>query len=322
MLKDDIVKKYFKDNEQYEFVANEMKEKEETLDVSIFFVRGKLRNVNSYTQEDLDFVVVIDFNNKKFSIIPENDYNNTNINVSKDFYDGQENRFNMSYLTNEEIARKIYKRFINEEIYDTENAYKMLENEYAKKRFETLEGFKEYINENKDNLLNGVIIKFSYENKENNITIYKFTDEENNYYTIEVKDIVEIQNVKLDDYTVKNEEYIEKYNKLSDEEKVKTNLDNIIKMINSKDYDNLYNLLNNVFKNNNFDNIDKFKNFINERTFDYNVLTVNKIEQNSENIYVSNITLASGNNLSAEYKDLAIIMKLNENDNFEISFEL
>lgn len=321
ITEENIKEKILTSNERYEFTASEIKVKEYSLDISIYLAKGKLKNIEKNSQEDYEIAVVLDFYNNKFSIIPECKIDNNNIKISEHFEDKQDNNLNILSLSKEDLAKRYYERFVSEEIYDIENAYSLLDEEYAKNRFGTIDKFKEYVQNNKEKIQNSTIVKFSVDSLKNGISKYKYVDNYNNYYTIEVKNM-NIYSVKLDDYTIKEDDYNERYNKLSNEEKVKTNLSQIVSMINAQDYEKIFNCLNETFKKNNFDNINSFIEKIQSKTFEYNVLKINNIEKNNENIYVADITLASGSNLSAEYKEMVIIMKLNDDSSFEISFDI
>ena len=76
----------------------------------------------------------------------------------------------------------------------------------------------------------------------------------------------------LDNYTIESQEYIDKYNSLTDEQKVNVSVAKVLKMINTADYTNLYNIVDETYKQNNFPNQEIFENYIKNNFFRYNIL--------------------------------------------------
>ena len=94
-------------------------------------------------------------------------------------------------------------------------------------------------------------------------------------------------------------------------------------MINTKDYSHAYELLDGTFRNNNFDTLDKFKEYVNENFFDYNLNTTGNIDIDNEgSTYIYTTKIKSGVGSAAESKNLTIIMQLREGTDFVMSFSL
>ena len=122
--------------------------------------------------------------------------------------------------------------------------------------------------------------------------------------------------MKLDTYTIESQENIESYNTLTDTNKVSANIRKIIEAINNKDYNYVYNKLNEEYKNNRFPNISEFINYINNNFYDVNLIGSGTASLET-NVYVSKIQITSN---QSEVKQVTILVRLLEGTDFEISF--
>ena len=153
--------------------------------------------------------------------------------------------------------------------------------------------------------------------------IYFIKDSRDRYYTVTVNiNNIFDYTVKLDDYTIYTDEFKQKYNETTDEEKVYTNIELFIKMINNKDYSMAYSHINDEFKNNNFGDVNKFISYITDRFYDFNTIESVSNSNKDGKYYICQITLKNGANNSSEEKEETFIIKLDEDTNFEISFSL
>ena len=127
----------------------------------------------------------------------------------------------------------------------------------------------------------------------------------------------------MDNYTIKVDTYEEEYNKRNEVQKIQANVYIFLQMINTKDYRHAYELLDETFKNNNFDTLDKFKEYVNENFFDYNLNTTSNVDISNEgNTYIYETVIRSGAGSAAETKNLTVIMQLKEGTDFVMSFSL
>ena len=122
--------------------------------------------------------------------------------------------------------------------------------------------------------------------------------------------------MKLDSYTIESQENIQKYNTLTDTNKVSANIRKIIEAINNKDYNYIYNKLNEEYKNNKFPNINQLINYINNNFYDVN-LVGNGTAELEANVYIAKIQITSN---KSEIKQVTILVRLLEGTDFEISF--
>ena len=202
-------------------------------------------------------------------------------------------------------------------LYSPNEAYNILDEEYEQQRFGSKEKYFEYINNNKNIIENISIIKYSVE-REGNKNKYIAVDDYENYYIMQGETIYDFK-IQLDNYTIEDAKYISKYNSLKNEDKAQLCATKVIKMINSKDYDNLYKLINETYKNTNFPTINDFKKYINEKYYNYNIVSTTTVESNV-NYYICTVKIKSGKNLSALETYNKIIIQLGEGTDFTISF--
>ena len=79
--------------------------------------------------------------------------------------------------------------------------------------------------------------------------------------------------------------------------------------------------MNETFKNNNFKNYDKFLKNFKSRFFEDNIFEYQSIE-GQENIYDIKVKIKNKNEELNEGNNIAFVMQLLENTNFEISFNV
>ena len=293
-----------------------------------FAVYGKILESDN-NEKDAYYIFRIDFENNTFNIdeLDTSKYKNINeINLETDIQSIENTGNNtMKYTTikDEEISRIYYEQFLKLEIDKPEEAYNLLDENYRKERFSSLEEYKEYINSNKDKIETGAISKYSRDIQDD-YTEYLIVDNYNNYYTIKETSIMNYK-IMLDNYTIKVDDYVEKYGKLENENKVQANVYIFLQMINTKDYKHAYELLDENFRKNNFDTVEKFKKYVEENFFEYNinssVSTEKSIESQGE-YYVYKTVIRNDSGSAVESKQLTIIMKLLEGTNFTMSFSL
>ena len=149
---------------------------------------------------------------------------------------------------------------------------------------------------------------------------YIIKDNYNNYYVILEKGFLDYT-IMLDNYTVLDNDYIQKYNSLDNKSKAHTNIDMFIKMINTKDYQHAYEKLDNTFRANNFGTIENFIEYIKNNFYDNNILTVDGVEQKND-VYILNVTLSSNTSSIAEEMKKSFVIKLGENTDFTMSFNV
>ena len=232
-----------------------------------------------------------------------------------------DNSFEYEAVSNVDMCRKYLEDFKQKELNNPEEAYSMLDEDYRNERFPTFEEFQEYVNSCRDMIQYSSLSKYDVEIKDN-YTEYILVDNYNNSYTIRTTGIWDYT-ILLDNYTIKVDTYEEEYKKSSIDQKIQANVYIFLQMINTKDYSHAYELLDETFRNNNFDTLDKFKEYVNANFFDYNLNTTSNVDINNEgSTYIYETKIRSGAGSAAETKNLTVIMQLKEGTDFVMSFSL
>ena len=217
------------------------------------------------------------------------------------------------------MARNYLNDYINKALNYPELAYNLLDEEYRNKRFESIEDYKIYISDNKKHIENITMVQYGEKDKEN-YKEYTVVDNFDNYYTIKEKGIMNYT-ILLDNYTIKSDEFITTYNKASEAQKVATNIEIFMKMLNNKAYKNAYNCLASEFKQNYFKTADEFKNYAQENFYDTNYISVSNVQTKS-NVYTCTANISSGISVAADEMEKSFVIKLKPNAEFELSFEV
>lgn len=307
------------------FQSEEMYSIDKTHNITIF-AKGNLYFDNK--KEEKYYVVNVDYNNNAFKIEDSNleEYTNAKNNQIKLIHEGENSVEKGQYNTipsdiiNDLSILKIYfDDYKFKAIYYPEEAFTLIDATYKKEKFHNnLEEYKTYIQNNKDTLQDANIVKHGV-TKESGVTKYTFTDNFGNYYELIETGIYEYT-ITLDNYTVQSNEQIQKYNRLTDEQKALSNMDKVMKLIDEKDYQTIYGYLNQDFKNTNFPTIERFTTYMQENFFENNIVGKIGVKQEG-NIFVLNVPYKESLSTAAEDFEKTFMMKLTEGMNFELSFE-
>ena len=248
------------------------------------------------------------------SIIQRNQLNSINKTIEKAYY----NEILETEVTEEDLVRAYYEDYKNNALYYPEDAYAMIEEEYKAARFSSYEDYQQYVNEQRNILQTAMLSKYSIDELDGK-TVYTLVDNyQNTYFVITQTSPMDYQ-IQLDNYTVKVPTYEEDYLKMTDEQKVATNAHIFIQMINTKDYQNAYNLLDDGFKANYFRTVQDFENYMRDHWFSYNIEADSSIQEQG-NTFVYELTLINSSASTAERKNVTIIMQLQEGTDFVMSF--
>lgn len=293
--------------------------------INSYAVYGKVEDENTGNNQDLYYIFRIDIENTTFEIEElDSKYNNINeidleTNIQEIKKDGN-NIYEATTITSEEMCRIYLEDFTKLELENVEEAYELIDEEYKKERFPNIEEYQKYIEGCRGLIETGVLSKYSVDYKDD-YTEYILVDNYNNSYTVTETSVMNYK-IKLDNYTIKVDNYEEDYSKLSEENKVQSNVYIFLQMINTKDYSHAYELLDSTFRNNNFDTLEKFEEYVNQNFFTYNLNTTD-IDINQEgNYYIYESTIRSDSSSAAETKKLTVIMQLLEGTDFVMSFSI
>lgn len=313
-------------DEEKLFVPIKMKVLEKE-NVYKYVAYGVITNLSDYQDAQKIYIMVnLDNNNNTFSIDPvNNNYNSIDeINVENEnslIEENDNNSYKVQSVTNEYIANEYFVLYKRLALSDPELLYNMFSNEYKSARFGSLNEFKNYINNNKEEIMKinmGQYLVDTYDE----YTEFVAKDQFGNYYVFDENNSKGDIDIKLDTYTILTEKFKTEYDKAESEKKVQMNIDKFIQMVNRHDYKTSYNCIADGFKNNYFDTQDKFENYIKNAFFEYNNFEFENIEQKGNNLYTCTVTLTDLTGNSKDTKKITIIMQLNDNYDYKMSFSV
>ena len=296
------------------------------ISVDKYLVYGYFADKNYNIIENMYLYVNLDNMNKTFSIqkIKDNDIDFDTIEIEndeKDIEKKENNSFENLFIDESYIVKKCFNNLKMNLILRSEYVYENLYEEYKKAKFSDINTFNEYIKDNTEKYKKMDILKYTREEKDGNIR-YTFI---NNYYdsyvlTIGINDFK--QSIMLDNYTIPTEDMIKQYNKAVINKKIYTNTENFINMINNKDYESAYKILNSEYREENFSTLDEFKKYIQENFYEYNILrTKPNIVEGDEGEYMWTIIIRDSVALAANEKEITIVMILGEDMNYTIAIK-
>ena len=271
------------------------------------------------------FIITIDSANSIFAIEPLEDINdiseikgNENIEIEKN----SNNNIPTISMTAENISKYYFDTMKNILLYDKEHAYDYLDDEYASIRFQTAEGLQNYISKNSEYIKELNLTQYKIETIDDELRQdrYLLVDQYKNIYTIETDTVTDFK-MKLDTYTIISDNFKETYDSSNEQQKVAMNIDKWIQMINTRDYTNAYNVLDETFRNNNWGSEEEFEQYMRELLpLHYDVEYTTYSSENSTYVQTINLTDITGG--TDETITLNIIMQLKDNYEFVMSFSV
>lgn len=301
---------------------------EQNLRIKTYFVYAS----DIETNNELKLVINTDDSNCTFNIMLEDYFNKNNISeenieekkININIEEIEENNYNKyEYYTisDKDYTLNIYQDYMDIIKYNPEKAYEILDNEYKQKRFYNLDKFNEFIEQNDFSNGEYEITKYKL-NKKDNYTEYICIDQYGNYYIFKDKGVMDYT-VMLDTYTIDSDEFNNKYNNGSEQLKVGMNLEKIFQALNRKDYNYIYEKLDDNFKQNNFPTLTDFETYAKSTFFDINKIEYGDFEEKS-GVYVYKISLSDATESANEEKKVMknFIVKLEDNNDFKMAFNV
>ncbi len=309
-------------DEKVKVVAMQMKQLID-IETEKYIVYGYIMDTGYKYTDDFYMFVNLDLNNKTFSIEPINEkYSNIDDihfeNTIKEIQRNDYNGYNDKVLGYSQKAEEYMTKYKNMILAVPEILYNYLDEDYREKRFQNAEKFKQYVNENKQEIMQ-VTCKQYLVNDLDNITQYVCKDKYGNIYIFNETAPMQFT-LTLDTYTILEDTFKNEYNSGNKQKKVVMNIDRWIQMLNNRDYEAAYNVLDETFREKNWGNVEKFKQYIKEKLpAHYKVTYTNFTENNG--IYTQDINLKDILGNEEEISN-SIIMKLEDDYNFIMSFEI
>ena len=294
-------------------------------DIKSFAVYGLVQSTEDYRVICKLFSIVnINVSEGKFSIEPL--YGNyTSIseisveNLEETITANNENKFTMTQLTPESYPTEYINIYKSLALGAPERLYSLLDEEYKNARFGNFEEFKSYIEKNKAKIQGTRLEKYKVDTSGENVR-YICLDQNENYYIIDQKEILQDYKISLDTYTIDLPEFIEKYNNSNDNLKVALNIEKLVEATKMGDYKYVYNKMNKTFRESNFNTINSFGKFI-ETKFNAREDTIEyKKYEEVTGVHVYEIVVTD----KSENKKInaKVVMNLKENRDFEFSFSV
>ena len=299
-------------NISYDLVKDKSLEENDGLRYESFYNT----NEETTTEENCRININIDSEQQIFSIVPGK-MEQSDFSTEKNEY----NTYEYIVLNSQKQAEMYIQNFENNLRYKIKESYNKLDEEYKKKRFGSLEKYQQYMNENEKYFLNFELNKYKEENNDN-YTEYICIDQYGNYYIFKDKGVMDYT-VMLDTYTIDSDEFNNKYNNGSEQLKVGMNLEKVFQALNRKDYNYIYEKLDDNFKQNNFPTLTDFETYAKNTFFDINKIEYGEFEEKS-GVYVYKISLSDATESANEENKVTknFIIKLEDNNNFKMAFNV
>jgi len=294
--------------------------------IETYAVYGIISNRdNPENRQEAYYLVLIDNYNSTFSITPMVNKNIGNVNdidleSEVQLIDTVDNNaFEYYRITDETLIRNYLGNYKSNVLYNIQDAYELLDEEYRNKRFGSLDSYKMHVTEELSKIKGSLVAKYKI-NQYNDYVQYVCIDRDENYYIINETAVMEYSLI-LDTYTLDLPEFLEKYNSTNPQGMVALNIQKFIDSINNKDYKYAYSKLAEGFKNSNFSTLQSFERYIKS-----NIYEKNKIEyldfKEEGSVYTYKIIFSDANSENTPTKTKTIIMQLQEGTGFVLSFDV
>ena len=320
LTKENVLSKIEK---SYTFLAIDIYETKEDSLYS-YIVKG-VEDDEIYDKEKY-YIFNLDLSNFTYKIKPLYNKNYNNVNDIKEdsnlqkIKENNHNAFEFLRLNKDEIALKYEEYYINLLKNNPQKAYELLEDKYKEVRFNNnYNNFLYYAIQMKNNNKLDTNITSVTQGLTNNNTSYYIKTEKDNRYLIIQNSPMDFT-IELDEYSIITDSFKQIYKKASNVQKISTNVDKVMKMINTYDYIGLYNILDDSYKISKFSSINDFINYISTTFYNSNIYEIKDIKTKSDN-YIIEIKVYKDNEHDSEYNNVNIIIKLQKDTDFNISFE-
>lgn len=296
----------------------------ENEEVEKYLVYGIVENLDNEYIEDIYLFVNLDGNNATFSIEPiENKYNNIfDIEFTNEESARKLNDFNEYVpieVDNEYMCKQYFYLYKSIALAKPEMAYQFLDKNYSQQRFGDVSSYIKYLKDNQEELKTLELTQYLVNGYEE-YTEYVCKDKYENLYVFNEKMLMDFT-MKLDTYTIPTNNFIEAYKVANNQKRVMMNIDKWVQMLNTRDYTSAYEVLNETFRNHTFGSEEQFTAYIKQNyPLHYKIQFSDFSEEGTT--YVQHITLTDITSESQEEKQLDIIMKLGEDIDFVMSFNV
>ena len=309
----------------YIFVPTTMYSMDESK-ITTHFVYGYYYSNADMNKKELNLMVELDSVNQTFNIhnynyILNNGYNNLQVgDVYKtklsEIQNRGDNTFTYISISDEEMASKYLDNFRENILYNKDQVYKMLDEEYSKLKFRNQEDFNSFADNNKVEFFTAELKGYNVKTNELGNKVYICQDQNDNYYYFEETDGIMQYKLSLDNYVLANDEFKSQYNSATVQQKVALNIEKFIQAINDKSYYYAYNCLADSYKNNYFKTPEEFEIYAKETFYGSDIEY--KVFNTESEVYTYSVVLTNRN--TQEQINKTFIMQLGEGTEFVMSF--
>jgi len=302
---------------------------EQTNNISIYIVKGILKENITNKTSPFQIIVKVDSFNKTFSIIPqsyvEKKYNNLQIGdniqieVPEEIGKKTNNNYTFAVISDETYVRDLFYQYKVQALYTPTLVYNNLDEEYRNKRFGTLKDLEQYI-KNREKMYENIQLDKYQKIVKDDYTQYVCVDKNGNYYIFTEKSVMNYSLI-LDTYTIDLPEFIEKYNNAEENEKVLLNIQKVFEALNSGDYTYVYNKLDNTFKSNYFKTQAEFEKYVKEKLYTNNKVSYGNYQKGGD-VYVYDIQITDANKQKMDVINKKLVMQLKQGTDFVMSFNV
>ncbi|NLC87773.1 MAG: hypothetical protein GX682_03235 [Clostridiaceae bacterium] len=311
-------------SENLKFLPIKIKSIEEE-NLNTYIAYGIIVNLQNKYISDLYIVVNLDLKNKTFAVEPLNktynhiddiDIKNPNKSIEKNDY----NEYIVQKVTNQYVTNEYVSLYKILSLSKPEIIYGFMQEDYRNKRFGSLNKFKQYVEENKNEITQIKLDEYLVNNYDDYIE-YVAKDQYENLYIFK-ESAVANYTFTLDTYTLPQEKFDKEYAKASNLNKVAMNIDKFFQMINAKDYESAYSVLVNNFKQTNFKNVEVFKQYMKSKLYTYNDVNFVKFSDDISGVFTYYIEISNRENNKDKKIKMNVVMQLLEENTYQLSFQI
>ena len=305
----------------------------------------------------LSIAVNMDTIHNTFSIMPseyleKNNYlditdgTTTNLDNITSIEKKENNTYTYANISDEQYVKKLFMNFTTRATKNINLSYQNLDKEYREKRFENVESYRKFVNENREKYLsydstnnkapgdfnsyeeymiyeatlNPLTLKSYKKDNYDQYTQYVCIDENEKYYIF--RETAPMQySIMLDSYTIDLPEFTQKYEKATDEEKITLNLQKCFEAINNQDYDYVYKKLDPTFKANSFSSKEIFEKYMKANFYTSNKARASNGKKQGD-IYTYDVTISDKTGENSKTFKKTFVMQLKEGTDFVMSFSI
>ena len=294
-------------------------EKIQNSDVMSYAVKGVVMNKLYEFVNDVYFIMNLDKTKYTFSIefITEDDLSKIESRNITSIEKNDYNTYISEKLTTEYVCNNYLNKYKKLALAKPDEMYSLLDKDYRESRFETVEGFKKYVDEHREDIAEITLSQYQ-QKKNSDTTMYICKDEIGKFYIINEQQNPMNFNMMLDAYTIELPQTIEAYTGASIEERMNLDIQTIIMAINDENYKYLYGILEDNFKKN-FSSQEDLEKYLKEIFYKYNKADEEFYLREFNTYFQCTIKIM---NSKDENESKNVVFKIYEEDNYKYKISI